>query len=628
MIKMWTASRVRTVKRAPIDSAADLDDALGYRFILLAGSAISGVAFPYLPMTNITNTITRLLETKLTEARYSDQLYAHYARRLADGYGQILIDTLFEEFLGKLADASNRRTLNELLRLLYCCQDEQYGPNHEAIAHLLQSGRCRTCFTTNFDTAIETACKSIQLDLPTWDVIKHNGYPDRLPSEGPLLVKMHGNVINDTCVAESREILAAQSDVLHGPLEDLLKDRRVFVVGYSGTGDIDISRHFKRRNICFLVAKPTAQLIPAWSERLVLCDLSQQPTSSTPNLLRQLAGLDSISAAKYPEPRCAEKLIEDWIRYAPIDTQGLIRSLLDWRKADALLHLNYADRQGDCHAGFPTVRDGLLHVQRGAYQTALRILEHLPIDNQPIERVLEIKGVQAFAHWRLGRWKNAREILSGLLRVVESLIMDESAFSNEALQEQCFNVCRVYIEVCVDDLQLMPPELARRRSMDWDIKRANELLKRLHHPNPQDRLLAQIADCQVEWVTERRGNIRRLSHLFFDCIDRQYLNSAWAVTRLALQVSFRKGRWHYNVLSKGLSALHRTHYIWKNRESLFIALVTRPRSKLKKLRYSLAKGLLTLLYKTRTGYVELKHKHEVSQWAAQQRKWKQLRHIT
>jgi hypothetical protein len=183
----------------------------------------------------------------------------------------------------------------------------------------------------------------------------------------------------------------------------------------------------------------------------------------------------------------------------------------------------------------------------------------------------------------------------------------------------------MYIEVCVDDLQLMSPELARLKGMHWEIKRANELLKRLKHPNPQDWFLAQLADLQVEWITERSCNEHNLRRLFFDCIDRQYLNSAWVAARLALQVSFRKGRWYYEVLNQRLSAISRTHYIWKNRESLLIALIMRPRSRLKTLRYSFAKGLLTLLYRIRTGYTELEHTREVHSWTAQQQRWGKLK---
>jgi hypothetical protein len=122
-------------------------------------------------MTNVTSVIMRALEIKFNRHLYSDDLYASYAHRLACGYAHILHDTLFEEFLGEVVAASTRDTLDALLERPYLCQETDFGPNHEAVARLLESGRCCACFTTNFDNAIEQACKSIGLNLYVWDVI-------------------------------------------------------------------------------------------------------------------------------------------------------------------------------------------------------------------------------------------------------------------------------------------------------------------------------------------------------------------------------------------------------------------------------------------------------------------------
>lgn len=119
--------------------------------------------------------------------------------------------------------------------------------------------------------------------------------------------------------------------------------------------------------------------------------------------------------------------------------------------------------------------------------------------------------------------------------------------------------------------------------------------------------------------------MERLGDLFSDCMNRQYLNSAWAVTRLCLQVSLIDGLYRYRLLNNALRGIQRTHYIWKNRESLWIALLTRPRMKRGILRYLLVRKLLTRLYNMRTGYVEFRHKHEVRRWAAQCRRYEQRR---
>lgn len=208
-----------------------------------------------------------------------------------------------------------------------------------------------------------------------------------------------------------------------------------------------------------------------------------------PNLLCQLAGLDFVAECR--KARCADDRITKWVRSA--DAKHFVRMLLDWRKADVLLQLDYAERQR-CHWGLLRVQDGLLHLQRGAYRTALRTCDQILMDNQPIEGVLELKGIRAFAQWRLGDWTGARQSFANLLPLVEHFIRYGCVYSNRALEEQCFNVCRVYIEVCVDDLQLMPIDLAEHLASEWNISRVNGWLKdvRIPIPNPQDWLLAQM----------------------------------------------------------------------------------------------------------------------------------------
>jgi hypothetical protein len=234
---------------------------------------------------------------------------------------------------------------------------------------------------------------------------------------------------------------------------------------------------------------------------------------------------------------------------------------------------------------------------------------------------LDAKSGQTFALWRLGQWRNARENSCALLPLVKDLVQRGYTLSDKLLEEYCFNICRVYIEICVDDLQLMPSNLIIRMAQEWDIDVANELLSKLHHPNPQDHLLAQIAKCQVEWATGQHDNINQLENIIQDCMDRQYLNAAWAAVRLTLRISFKTGLHYYKFLNRALGKVHRTHYIWKNRESLFIAAVMHPGTKPGVLRYLFMKYMLTLLYSMRANYVELRHRYEASRWTVEQQKW-------
>lgn len=151
-----------------IVSSSDLSACLGEEFVLLVGSAISGVAAPYLSM-NIAGQFMKTVSTAFSAQAYADRLYAKYCELLAEPDGSynafIKHEIKFEEFLWLLSRYSSRGALDELLWLLYFCRDREYGPNHVAIAQLLKTGRCLACFTTNFDNAIETACAALDVPL-------------------------------------------------------------------------------------------------------------------------------------------------------------------------------------------------------------------------------------------------------------------------------------------------------------------------------------------------------------------------------------------------------------------------------------------------------------------------------
>lgn len=214
-----------------ITSSADLSARLGDDFVLLVGSAISGVAPPYLTM-DVAKPLMRVVSTTLSAQTYADRLYAKYCELLANPCGSYKAllekEIKYEEFLWLLSKHSSRDALDKLLQRLYFCDDGEYGPNHVAIAHLFMSGRCSACFTTNFDNAIERACADLGLPLESLFTIPGQ-YPLKLPakSEKPILVKLHGSVLDRNCVADPAALLAARSNRTHGKIRNLLNGRNV-----------------------------------------------------------------------------------------------------------------------------------------------------------------------------------------------------------------------------------------------------------------------------------------------------------------------------------------------------------------------------------------------------------------
>ena len=197
-------------------------------------------------MMDIAKPFMNVVSTTFSAQTYGDRLYAKYCELLANpegGYKALLEKEIkYEEFLWLVSRHSSREALDKLLWLLYFCRGAEYGPNHIAIAQLLKSRRCIACFTTNFDNAIERACTELDVSLES-PFTMLGEYPSMLPEKGgkPILVKLHGSVLDRNCVADSAALLADRSSHIHGKICNLLKGRNVLLLGYSGLGDIDIS---------------------------------------------------------------------------------------------------------------------------------------------------------------------------------------------------------------------------------------------------------------------------------------------------------------------------------------------------------------------------------------------------
>lgn len=173
-----------------IQSVDLLSELLGDEFVILFGSAVSGVGSPRLPMVgDAMSAIIRLISARLRAASKTEQIVADYADALITGkFKSILWTTKFETFLLRLTRAVGKDNVDNLLTTFYVCEGNEFGFNHSAIAFLLRKRICLAALTTNFDNALE-------LSYPDIRVLDHFEVPPRLPesSESPWLLKLHGD---------------------------------------------------------------------------------------------------------------------------------------------------------------------------------------------------------------------------------------------------------------------------------------------------------------------------------------------------------------------------------------------------------------------------------------------------
>lgn len=246
---------------------------------------------PKLPMIDsVTHTFLRQAAAQLQSGAWLERVAAGYAKALVDGYHRALLSrTKFENFIWRLQRCLDKHRTDELLAHIYGCTGKQYNLNHSALAFLLKRRVCLACLTTNFDNALE-------LCLPSLRVFNYPDRPAYLPSEheAPILAKLHGDALTKTCVATSPELSQAKLHNSYSFLEDLLRDRVVLVLGYSGTGDVDISHHLGKYERHLLWGKYSDQPGARRHKQIdFVCDLSAtepgKEKNGKYNLLLELA---------------------------------------------------------------------------------------------------------------------------------------------------------------------------------------------------------------------------------------------------------------------------------------------------------------------------------------------------
>lgn len=188
-------------------------------------------------------------------------------------------NTKFEEFLRLCID--NGVDIGSILKAIYKGSEGAYNLNHSALAFLANQYGI-TILTTNFDLGIENAgfSKSIVPENGKWT---HRNKP-----KYPVLAKLHGCAEKGEFIATSERLLSMQSREEFSFIEDWCSSGIILFLGYSGTGDIDISPHFKQlsNSTSMLWANHVEENPPFEHAKWVSCNLKKNDSS---NLLLQLA---------------------------------------------------------------------------------------------------------------------------------------------------------------------------------------------------------------------------------------------------------------------------------------------------------------------------------------------------
>lgn len=460
-----------------IENLGALHSALGTGFVLFCGSAVSGQLEPSYPMTDVFKKETLLaIRGKLQNGSYLDKTTALYAESLAVGhYGKLGLSDKFETFLWKLGRASDPVGVESLLRALYGSKTHR-NPNHDAIEFLLEKKIAAMCLTTNFDRAIEFGTR-----LKVWC---YGDKFDELPSSQVL--KLHGDAYLGNSVATLPQLDEASLANYFDFLPGLLANKNVWVLGYSGTGDVDIAPHleFSSARLFWGGRKPQE------SRRRtgVKLDLGCGPASSE-NLLLALAKSygwqprpTAFVAASWPDE------IKSWVANVPCDSlRRFIISLLSWNTDWPHLHL--------ANIAYWTRRSihnqldlGRAAAQASCYRTCIKWAvrtQQCTAATGPDR--FEAAKLIIFSLWRIGRLREAIEKCRKLILSADS--------SNDQILEHLNEAVRHYLEISLEVISHTRDPVERRLlAEDADLARAISLL-----PKRAVQLLEAIATLELEF---------------------------------------------------------------------------------------------------------------------------------
>jgi hypothetical protein len=436
-----------------------LCNVLGRDFVIFCGSAVSGSFVPMVQPALLA--FFEELAKRLHNGNYYERTIAHYARFLTDGehkYYAILKQTKFEEFIQRLESTlGEKQHVESFLTALYEFGKNQFAENHDAISFLLRNDIAISCFTTNFDNAVEQTSDPLGIM-----VYAYPSHPSRL-DDRKNLIKLHGDVTSGTFVATTSGLYTAEVDKYYEYIESLLANKTVLVTGYSGIGDIDIAPHLRR------AANSGARLIwsvwdqppPSFASYSVRYDLRSQDPGK--NWLLGVAyhyGWRKKNNYSGPDWR---KRLQKWFDTVARDlVRDMVAQVFYGTAGWPILHLDHIGSwQGERRAVLPEVIPelGRAHAFLGVadYISAERILNQVKIaDTHKLSR----DTWKGFTQWRLGKHLEAIDTLKP---VAESPLPYGDSHQARVIAEGS----RFYVEIAADMLRkckkgLLPIEWVKK----------------------------------------------------------------------------------------------------------------------------------------------------------------------
>lgn len=502
--------------------------------------------------------ILEKISTFLSKGTFNDQVAAEYAKSLYEGTKHSILETTkFEEFLGNIQFVVGRPKLDELLRILYLCQDKEYGPNQSAISWLLQKRICSICLTTNFDNSIENASKNIV-------TYTHLNYPKDISVNNkiPIQLKLHGDVNNNSCVATNRTMFEVKSLASYEFLKNLLNQQNILVLGYSGDGDIDISPHLYSTNAKFLWCEYIeSKPVPPFAEYKVICDLSSNDPNK--NLLIGLAKYYGWNYTLKNKNHDWKDKLEKWCgSIERTKLANIVVRTLFGKPGWPVIHLTQLYPYKLVSDNY-LINKGVACLQTSAYWPAEKIfLEIINSSNLSHNQLITARVYLGFIQWRKGKFEKALRTLWWFYSI------DPSNY-NEEEKNEIGNGLRIYLEVARDWMQLRTFIKCRRKI--YQKKRLGnviEKLKKIPTFDFKEDILKKIVILHIYYLNGISINISEVEDLYYDSYNTKNWSTAEAVGRLLISLSFLKGlrallkvdykliqRRQWNTLRKSLAAI-------------------------------------------------------------------------
>ena len=531
----------------PVTTIDELKSLLGDHFVVLFGSAVSGVMEPGLPMIDaVTHTLLSQASVRLNSASYQEQVIAGYAQDMANkrGYHNALLkQTKFENFIFDLQGSMGKEAVDDLFVRIFTCTGEQYNNNHSALAFLLEKCICLAALTTNFDNQLE-------LCLPGVELYIYPGRPARLPVAGnrPIVVKLHGDALSKTCVATSPELSHAKSLNTYVFIEELLQDQVVLVLGYSGTGDIDIAPHLGKYEKTLLWGNfSIEESKPKLPNQIdFICDLSlAEPgmeKKGRRNLLIELAASYGWKAPTKDFPVEKLKWMEEivyWTQQIPRENlRDFITSFMSWRTSWPHVHITYLGLQKI--TSYQNRLDyALSTVQVAAYKSSEKLIKTLLLSEPPnLTSYLSTMELLGFTYWGQRRYQEA---LTTYLKILEDYKPESESKPDANVKKIISGIARLYLEILIEVVNNNREdndrrELLRNSRADY----VAGILKQLEIDT--NYYLNQIAILETNYWLGTPVSLAETSKFFDQCMAMQEWEAAALTAQFMLTLSFPDGR--------------------------------------------------------------------------------------